>query len=144
MRINLQISSQRLTLNINCQIFACKHSLNLLCSRKLDIHNRHDQLVNTHLQRSSSRAICKWDNAKTILSVTHAGTQTVCDSLGDSMLPTSSAHTSMHFSNGPGAEDCRGDSPALLKQWVGPGCVRGTGPSNYYTLWHLGVLIMSA
>lgn len=53
----------------------------------------------------------------------HRNTNSVCDSPGDSLLPTSSAHTIIHFSNGPGAKACRGDSPALLKQWVGPGCV---------------------
>lgn len=45
----------------------------------------------------------------------------VCDSVGDSLLPTSSAHSIIHFSNRPGANNCRGDSHALLKQWGGPG-----------------------
>lgn len=51
-------------------------------------------------------------------------TNSACDSVGDSLLPTSSAHTIIHPSSGPGAKDCRGESPALFKQWVGLGCVR--------------------
>lgn len=61
----------------------------------------------------------------------YRNTNSVCDSVSDSLLPTSSAHTIIHFSNGPGGEDLRGDSPALLKQWVGPGSVRRRGGGLY-------------
>lgn len=106
-------------------MFTCKHSfLSFSVLQNLKYRTGQINWLTPIFSACSSRAICKWDKAKTIFSVSHAGTQTlVCDSLGDSMLPTSSVHTIMYFWNGPVAEDCRGDSPALLKQWVWLWCV---------------------
>lgn len=49
-------------------------------------------------------------------------TNRACDSVGESPLPTRSAGSIIRCSYAPEAHNCRGDGPALLKQWLGP-CV---------------------
>lgn len=49
----------------------------------------------------------------------YRNTNSVCDSVGDSLLPTSSAHTIIHFCNGPRAEDCRDRQPCPAQTMSG-------------------------
>lgn len=61
------------SLNMKREMFACKYSSKFPRSRKLEIQNR----LECWSQALGCRAIFKWDKARTILSVTHSGTQTL-------------------------------------------------------------------
>lgn len=141
---------QSLALNINCKIFACKHSSKLVCSRKLETQSRHDQLDTAYLQRCSSRATYKWDKTRSILSVTHAGTQTPCvTQLVTHCCPPALLTQLCTSVMGLGLKTAgETTQPCSNNKWGLGLCVGGmgvwTGPSNYCTLWHLGLLNMSA
>lgn len=61
------------SLNMKWKMFACKYRLKFARSRKLEIQNR----LECWSPARGCRAIFKWDKARTILSVTHSGTQTL-------------------------------------------------------------------
>lgn len=82
------------------------------------------------LQGLSSGAIFKWDKARTCSCMYDScmNTNCVCDSCGDSLLPTSSAHTIIYFSYGPWGEDCRETTQPWSNNRTGPLlCVGGLG-----------------
>lgn len=108
------------TPKIHIFFYLLSHTVDNCCGSGVPLSPRHDQSVDAHLQLWGISSEIKQKQSE---YDSHRNTNSVCDSGGDSLLPTRSAHSIIRFRNAPGANDCRGRRPGRVR--CGPDDERG-------------------